>query len=531
MNAHESRLVKFLSRPDTYPHPVGLVDRRQTHVSHVFLAGDYAYKLKKPVKFPFLDASRLADRKRFCLLELSLNRRLAPSIYLGIVPVTEQAGRLALNGRGRPVEWLVKMRRLPEDRMLDQVLAASKATKRDIERLADRLLPFFRTAARGPAIRRYGEPTAVAELVLGNLRECAPFLGKLLEEPDRAFIEAAYKQFLALQGPVLARRAREGRIIDGHGDLRCENICLSSGGQTSLGSDPQVYDCVEFQPAFRCGDEVNDLSFLLMDLEFRGRHDLAKVLERRYRSAMHDPTFDDVLAFYKCHRSLVRGKVRGFAWLQHPRTTEGRRIQELSRRHYKLARGYAAAFAPPRLVVVGGMIGSGKSTLARGLAETLGAAWVRTDEIRVKEFARFRRPRQGFSGGLYAARVSAMVYARLEVRAATLLRQGRTVVCDGMFAKEQGRRRLQQLAKRLGASFHYIECWVPQTVALRRIGRRLAAGADLSEARPEHYARLRQGYERPRGWARRAHTRLSDDRRPEATLTAAVAALRQAWTG
>ena len=338
---------------------------------------------------------------------------------------------------------------------------------------------------------------------------------------SRAFIEAAYKQFLALQAPVLARRAQEGRIIDGHGDLRCENICLT---------DPvNVFDCVEFQPAFRCGDEVNDLSFLLMDLESRGRADLAKVLERRYRAAMHDPTFGTVLAFYKCHRSLVRGKVRGFSWLQHPRTAEGRRIQTLSRKHFMLAREYAAAFAPPRLIAVGGMIGSGKSTLARGLVEALGAAWLRTDQIRLTEFAAFRRAGQGFGGGLYAARVSDQVYARLEAQAGAMLRQGRTVVCDGMFARESGRRRLQRFARRLGASFHYIECRVPQAVALRRIGRRLAAGTDLSEARPEHYAKLRRGYELPRGWARRDFTPLSDDRRPEATLAAALSALRKAW--
>lgn len=521
MASHESRLVTFLSQPGSYPHPVDAVDLRQTHVSHVFLAGEYAYKLKKPVKFPFLNASKLSDRKRFCLLELQLNRRLAPAIYLSIVPVTRQGGRLRLGGTGKAIEWLVKMRRLPEDRMLDQVLAAGRGSRRDIEQLADRLLPFFRKAARGPVIRRYGEPKAVAELVLGNLRECAPFLGQLLKEQDRACIEAAYRQFLALHEPALASRAKEGRIIDGHGDLRCENICLTN--------PVNVFDCVEFQPAFRCGDEVNDLSFLLMDLEFRRRHDLARVLERRYRAAMHDPSFDTVLDFYKCHRSLVRGKVRGFAWLQHPGTPEGRRIRALSRRHFRLARRYAEAFAPPRLVVVGGMIGSGKSTLARGLAGALGAAWLRTDAIRLREFGRFRKAGQGFGGGLYAARVSEMVYARLAAQAERSLRQGRSVVCDGMFGKESGRRQLQRLARRLGARFHYFECRVPKAVAMRRIGRRLAARTDLSEARPEHYERLRSGYDVPRGWTAREFTPISDHRPADATLRAALAALRRAW--
>ncbi|MBI2495081.1 MAG: hypothetical protein HYW10_00700, partial [Candidatus Omnitrophica bacterium] len=140
MQPHERRIVRFLSKPASYPHAVGALERRETHVSHVFLAGPFAYKLKKPVKFPFLDASTLARRKRFCLLELSLNRRLAPDVYLGLVAVVETSGGLRLGGRGKAVEWLVKMRRLPEERMLDRLVARSAVSRRDMERIAERLV-------------------------------------------------------------------------------------------------------------------------------------------------------------------------------------------------------------------------------------------------------------------------------------------------------------------------------------------------------------------------------------------------------
>ncbi len=548
MDRHEQRIVAFLSRPASYPHLVGKILRRETHVSHVFLAGAFAYKLKKPVTFPFLDASTLALRKKFCRFELSLNRRLAPSVYLGLVPVVDTPAGLqlgpstrramGLRGWDRIVEWVVKMRRLPEERLLDQLVARRTVARRDMVRIADRLAPFFRRAARSRAIDRYGTPAQVAELVLGNLRECQPFIGTLLSEADRQFFEASYRQFLALQEPVLAQRVQERRIIDGHGDLRCENICLPReraapalpGGAISRGlADVVIFDCVEFQPAFRCGDVANDFSFLVMDLEFRRREDLAQALVDRYRQTMRDPTFQQVLAFYKCHRSLVRGKVRGFAWLQHPRTDAGRRLRTLSHAHFRLARQYAKQFAKPRLIVVGGLIGTGKSTLARSLAHAFGAAWLRTDEIRLREFARSRRPRAEFAEGLYAPHISELVYQRLIHRAEALVRDGHSVVCDGMFSRAAGREALRQIAARHQASFHFFECVVPRAVALRRVAKRYASQSDLSEARPEHYDRLRADFEPVRGWPSHDWTRLSDNRLPASTYQAALEALRRAW--
>jgi len=521
MTPHERHLVQFLSRAQAYPHAVERVEHRETHVSHVFLAGGFAYKLKKPVKFPFLNAATLARRKRFCQLELTLNRRLAPRTYLGMVPIVEQPNGWQLAGRGRPIEWLVKMRRLPEERMLDQRLRHGKVTRRDMARIADRLIPFFRRAARGAAVARYGTPDRVAALVVGNLAECRPFVGTLLAEPDRHFIERAYRQFTALQEPLLAQRVRQRRIIDGHGDLRCENICMT---------DPvTIFDCVEFEPAFRCGDVINDFSFLLMDVEFRGRGDLAGALVACYRRRMHDRAGERLLPFYQCHRSLVRGKVRALAWQQHPRTAAGRRMQQLSRRHFRLARRYAEQFSRPRLVVVGGLIGTGKSTVAGFLAEALGATWLRTDEIRRREFARLPHAKRGFRSGRYAPWVSEQVYRRLIRRAEQAIRRGDSVVCDGMFSNARGRSALRAIARRAGASFHLFECVTPRRQARRRVGRRLTTRRDLSEARPEYYDRLKAGYEPVHGWPASHRTRLNTGRPIRTTQRAALSALRRAW--
>ena len=521
MDSHERRIVEFLSTRRAYPHPAGRIARRETHVSHVFLAGNFAYKLKKPVRFPFLDASTLVRRKRFCQLELALNRRLAPAIYLSTVPVTEEAGTLKLGGRGRAVEWLVRMRRLPEARMLDRLVASGSVRRKEATEIAERLISFFRKAARSRRIDFYGRPAQVAALLLGNLQECLRFIGAVLTEPDRQRIEAAYRQWLALHEPLLARRLREGRIIDGHGDLRCENICLTK--------PVSIFDCVEFQPAFRCGDVANDFSFLVMDLEFRGREDLAAILARCYRRLVRDPTFDAVLPVYQCHRTLVRGKVRGFAWLQHPRSRSGQQVRALARRHFRLAGRYVRQFAPPRLVVIGGAIGTGKSTLAGSLAKAMGLVWLRTDQIRRQEFAHLRGRGQGFEQGLYAPRVSELVYQRLISQAEVVVREGRSVICDGTFSRASGRRALRAIARRHGASFHYVECVTLRGVALQRAARRAAAGGDWSEARPEHYGPLKAGYEPVRGWSAREWTRLSTAGSPTATHQHALAALRRAW--
>ncbi len=516
MTAHERRLIRFFENPAHYPHPVGKVLHRETHISHIFLAGPFAYKLKKPVRFPFLDASTLARRRRFCRLEVDLNRRLAPDLYVGVIPIVETAAG-----------W---------SRQAGSSRQAGLAGRREIRRVMEQLIPFFKKARRGRdseitsgaasfsrsrAIGRVGKPRRIAQLVLGNLRECRTFVGSLFSEVDFRRIEAAFRQFLLLQEPLFLKRVAEGRIIDGHGDLRCENICLT---------DPvTVFDCVEFEPRFRYGDRVNDLSFLVMDLEFRGRSDLAGAVLSEYRRRGGDTGFESLLLFYQCHRSLVRGKVRGLIWRQHPRGPRGERMRRLAIRHFRLARRYAEAFAPPLLLVVGGVVGTGKSTLAKRLAGELDAVWLRTDEIRRKEFARFRRPGRGFSQGLYAPWISRRVYQRLIRRAEEWVRQNRSVVCDGTFLKAQGRQALKAVAEQQGARFHFFECVAPREVAMRRITRRLGTGVDLSEARPELVDRFRSSYEPVLGWGPTHWTRLDTRRSPTAVYQEAIQTLRRAW--
>lgn len=510
--AHERRLVRFLSEPGHYPHPAQAISHRQTHISHVFLAGSFAYKLKKPIRFPFLDASTLALREKWCHLEVKLNRRLSPDLYLGVVPVVDTPEGLRIGGRGRVVEWLVRMRRLPEDRMLDRLIQQRKVGARDLEWVGVSLSRFFKRAPRSRRIDRSGKPQRVGALVLQNLEECRLFSERLVTKENLDFIGRALRRFLLLHEPTLRKRVAHRRMIDGHGDLRCENICLT---------DPvTLFDCVEFEPKFRRGDVASDLAFLLMDLEFRHRPDLARVVLRQYRAGTLDLTVDSVLPFYQCYRSLVRAKVRGLAWLQHPGGSKGRHLRRMAQRHFELARQYAQRFDRPLLIVVGGAIGTGKSTLARHLADRLEAAWLRTDEIRLKEFGPL--PRSGFLEGLYAPSISQKVYRRLIDRAEGLIKRGSSVICDGTFSKAENRRELWRIAQRHGALFHFFECTLPTQKAKRRIGARLAARVGLSEARPEFYDRIKARFEPERRLPQRDWTRLSTSGSPASTFRTAI---------
>ncbi len=516
---HEQQLLAFFRDRRNYPHPVKSIRHYETHISHVFLAGEFAYKLKKPVKFSFLDASTPALRKKWCCLEVRLNRRLVPGMYLGVIPISQTHEGLHFGRGGKIIDWIVKMRRLPEERMLNRMISKRIVSHDHIRRLVTRLAKYFRHAPRLKSIEQYGMPARIKRMVSKNLQECRQFIPQLIEKTNWRFLDEAYRQYLTLYESLFQQRVREHRIIDGHGDLRCENICMT---------DPvAIFDCVEFEPAFRRGDIANDLAFLLMDLEVRGRFDLARTALNTYLAQTKDTDLISIVPFYKCHRSLVRGKVRALAWLQQPRSARGKHMRVLAGRHFRLALHYAHQFAPPRLIAVGGLIGTGKSTISKQLAMHLGATVLRTDEIRLKEFASLRKPAAEFDKGLYSSFVSRQVYRRLIQRADSLLRRGHSVICDGTFSQNRWRIALYRIAKRRDASFHFFECFIPRRLAIRRVAARYAARTDLSEAKPEYYDRLRARFEPVEGLPPLEYTRLLTTRPRDATLRTALESLRR----
>ncbi len=328
--------IRHLLKPSSYPHPVAEVQLVQTHISYVLLAGDFVYKIKKPVDFGFLDFTTLEKRKFFCEQELLLNRRLCPSLYLGVVSINRDGGDLGLNGPGEAIEYAVKMARMPEDRMMSRIIAAGKLTPHMLDRIVDILVPFYEKAAGGPEIQKFGTAKAVSVNVLENFEQTESFVGcEALSRKQFDAISRYARNFLAKE-LLFDKRIADSRIRDCHGDLYSANICLAE--------QIYIYDCIEFNQRFRYCDVASDVAFLAMDLDFHGLKDLSGHFIDTFRTASGDQGLVAMLNFYKCYRAFVRGKI-GLFTAHAPEVDEATRKRSLDQAgtYFLLAERYAAS--------------------------------------------------------------------------------------------------------------------------------------------------------------------------------------------
>jgi aminoglycoside phosphotransferase family enzyme len=334
---HRHNLPDFIAallRPQIYPHPITEVRLVQTHISFVLIAGDFVYKFKKPVDFGFLDFSTLERRKRCCEQELLLNRRLCSEIYLDMVKVTQENSGFALNGSGEVIEYGVKMARMPEEGMMINVIKAGKLDREQIDAIVDRLIPFYQQAERSSEIDAFGAATAVAINILENFSQTEGFIGKgslTREQFDR--ISSWSKAFLA-QENRFNQRVAGGYIRDGHGDLYSANICIAD--------KIYIFDCIEFNQRFRYCDVASDVSFLAMDLDFHGLHELSEYCIDRFSQLSGDSGLKQMLNFYKCYRAYVRAKINLFTAAD-PAVDEAVRknCTEAAAKYFALAESYA----------------------------------------------------------------------------------------------------------------------------------------------------------------------------------------------
>lgn len=334
-------LIAALARPEAYPHPVDAVTVHQTHISAVFLAGPFAYKVKKPVEMGFLDFRTLDRRRHFCAEEVRLNRRLAPSVYLGVVPVTRTGDRIVVDGTGDVVEWAVQMRRLPEEASLLALLTSNAISVPQIEAVARRLAAFHRGAARGEAIAAAGRFAVIAANARENFAQARPCVGLTVTAERFAALERLTEDALTRLRPLIERRAAAGVPCETHGDLRTDHVYLFPDAAPP--DDVVVIDCIEFNERFRHADPVADLAFLVMDLTFHDRRDLADALADAWFTAADDAEGRPLLPFYAAYRAMVRGKVEGFA-LGESEIPRVERFADLhrARAHWQLAETYLA---------------------------------------------------------------------------------------------------------------------------------------------------------------------------------------------
>ncbi|HXG42124.1 MAG TPA: AAA family ATPase [Dehalococcoidia bacterium] len=473
--------------PSFYPHPVERVDVLQTHISYVFLAGDYAYKVKKAVDFGFLDYSTLPRRRYYCRREVELNRRYCPHVYLGVAAVREEDGRLSLDGRGRPVEYAVKMRRVPEGRMLHRLLEAGRATSDMLAAVARRLAEAHAEAPTGPHVGRYGT-WAIAYAWRENFQQWQDFVGETITPQQDALLRGYVLWFLRRRRPLLRLRAAQGRVRECHGDLRSESVVVWPDGSVC------IMDCIEFSRRLRYTDVAGDVAFLAMDLEFRGRPDLAEAFVAAYLEASGDSGLTGVLDFYRCYRAAVRGKVEGLL-LRQPEVPPREREAALARarRYFDLACRYAARDWPALLITCG-LAGSGKSTLAAAL----GLPVVSSDVVR-KELAGLapdQPARAPWQRGLYAPSFTRRTYAEMLSRAEALLRDGKWAVLDATFLRRWQREAARRLARQQGVRFLCLELRADDELVRRRLSGREGAGGP-SDADWQIYLRQKEALEPP----------------------------------
>ena len=482
--------IQAMLRPEMYPYRPATVDFVQTHISYVFLAGDEVYKVKKPVHFSFVDFSTLERRRHFCHEEVRLNRRLAPHVYLGVVAIC-RAGvtyRLGSEGDAAAVEYAVRMRRLPADRTLDQLLDRGDVTLAMIDQLARRLADFHRRADAGPHVTANGDVAAIAAVLEDNFAGMRPFHGVTIAAAEDDAIQKFSRDFLRRQGPLFRRRRAEHRIRDCHGDLHTEHICFDG--------EPVIFDCIEFNPKFRYCDTASEIAFLAMDLDYHERPELARHLVSDYAAHADDPELPGLVPFYQCHRAYVRGKVDSLKSAEEEvEPAERERARASAQRHFALAYRYTWAYRPC-LVMIAGLSGTGKSAVAGVLAARTGFVHINSDVVRKRlaGLAAESRVSAAYESGLYSPEHSRRTYAAMLAEAAELLGAGRGVVLDATFQRRTDRDATRALARKYTVPFLLVECYCREDELRRRLeARQGRAGA--SDADWNVYLEQRRRYE------------------------------------
>jgi uncharacterized protein len=511
-------LVQDLMHPEAYGAghrtPVSM---RMTHTSWVFLTGDDAWKVKRPVDFGFLDFRTLQARRRFCEEELRLNRRLAPDVYLGVEPIRLSArGHVIAGGEGRVVDWTVHMRRLPDEASAASMLARGALDGEMLTELAGRLAAFFRAAPLTPS---FGEPAVLRANVEENFAQVEPFVGDVVDRRTCDDIRVFQFGKLAAKRERFAARVREGRIRDGHGDLRLEHVYFLP----DLG--PVAIDCIEFSERFRCGDAAGEAAFLAMELEAARRPDLAAGFLARFAEASDDFGLYHVLDFYLSYRAFVRGKVAAF--LAADATADGvlrARKREEARRDFALARSFCGAPVDrPFVVVVGGVVGSGKSTLAAALGRELAAPVISSDRTR-KALAGLTPTERGGTE-LYAPDEIERTYREVLRRGGEVLAAKRGAILDATFSTHRWRAAAADLARGAGARFLFIETRTDRAILQARLAAR-RHGASVSDATDAQLDQLLRRYE-PIGAADpQPRSSIDTGADPTVTLEQALAQLR-----
>ncbi|HET7597213.1 MAG TPA: AAA family ATPase [Burkholderiales bacterium] len=473
----EPPLIAALRDPACYPQPVKDVRLMETHISWVFLTGEWVYKLKKPVDLGFLDFTGLAARRHFCEEELRLNRRLAPSIYQSVIEIRGTPNRPRVEGAGPLLEYAVRMREFPQGALASELLNRGALTAAHIDALAQRIAEFHASAARSPGSSAFGTPESLLKPALDNFDALE---SALVDTPAREALRTlrgwTVREYIALRS-VFAARRQDGFVRECHGDLHLRNIAV-------LDHQPTPFDCIEFSDALRWIDVMSEVAFLVMDLADRGRRDFGWRFLNRYLECTGDYAGLAVFRFYLVYRALVRAKVHVLRAQQSgiPHA-ERQRLTAVARDYVTLAQGFSAD-ARRALVITHGVSGSGKTFASASFIEIAGGVRVRSDieRKRLHGLAALARSDSAPDAGIYTAPATRATYERLLHLADLAVCAGYPVLVDAAFLERRERDTFRAHAARLHVPFAIVAFDAPVATLKARVAQRLADGTDASEA-------------------------------------------------
>jgi hypothetical protein len=529
--------IASLAQPLAYPHdPLAArgVAWIQTHISHVFLTPGFVYKLRKSVNPTFLDFSGRDARNADCLREVALNRRFSPDVYLGVAPVRTRDGRAEIGPVGEALaagcEHVVVMRRLPDGRDALTLLARAALGTREIDAVASRVATLH--AAHGLGVPA---PFGAAEW---QARIAAPMRANVasLEHAARSGIVAAgdvarlalgTESALGQQAERLEARRREGRAVDGHGDLHLQHVWLEDPAPDPGGAARvTLIDCIEFNDEWRQIDAASEVAFLAMDLRYRGEPRLAERFLRQYAALRDDFGLYGVVDLFVAYRAAVRAKVAALA-AEDPAIEPAQRARaaESAARHLTLALDALRTPVPAPLVVVCGSVGTGKSTVAQRLADATRGVVLASDRTRkaLAGLAPDSRAEAREGAPLYADAMTERVYAGLLTRAAPVIASGRPAILDATFSHAVRRTAARELAGAAGVPALLVEVCCDPAVARERVALRAQRGADPSDAGPERVELSRAAFEPPEEWPPADRFRVDTDRETWGDGIAAIA--------
>jgi uncharacterized protein len=483
MDASLPKLIQQMLLPEFYPHPVpNPIQLIQTHISYVLLAGDYAYKVKKPANFGFLDFSTLAQRQHFCKEELRLNRRLCPELYLDVLAIVETPEgnyRFATNVTETVAEVMIRMQQFDQENLFSQLFAKNLLTLEQMQTLGKDVATFHALAQTDAEIQAYGSLAATQQVDENNYGLSEQFIGRSQTAAQFEQTREFTRHFFSQHSDWFSQRQAAGKIRECHGDLHLGNICLYQ-------DQIQVFDCIEFNKEFRNIDTIYDAAFLVMDLQFLGRPDLANAFLNSYLEWTGDYWGAVLLPLYLSMRAYIRGNVNSLA-LNDPAISSDEKvaIQDRAAAYYRLAWNYTQP-QQGRIFMMSGLSGVGKSTVARQLAQLSNAIQIRSDAVR-KHLAGISLNQRGdqagaVGSGIYTPEMTQKTYDQLLELAVLLAGQGFTVILDAKYDRQALRETVIHKAQSAQIPVQLLYCSAPETVIRERLQQRQGDIADATSA-------------------------------------------------